>query len=261
MLFIDTHCHLNYSSFDKDLDAVIQHAIDQGVYRMIVPGLDVASSRKAVLLAEKYQSIYAAVGVYPGEVDNFSEDQASEIISLAHHPKVVAIGEIGLDFYHRTDNQEKQLQIFQKMLDVASSINLPILIHSRQALVPLTQIIMRWREQNSAISCAGIFHAFEGGFEEACQLTQLGFLLGAGGPVTYKNAKTKHQVFSKISLSNIALETDAPFLSPQKHRGERNEPAYIPIIANRIAELQGCSINIVAEVTSRNVHTLFNWDN
>jgi len=260
VLFIDTHCHLNYSSFEQDLEDVIQRAADEGVYRIIVPGLNVASSRKAVQLAEKYQSIYAAVGIYPGDVDDFSDDQASEIISLAHHPKVVAIGEIGLDYFHRTDNQERQHQVFLKMLDIASSMNLPILIHSREALAKITQIVTRWREDNPSLLYAGIFHAFEGGLEDARQLTKLGFLLGAGGPVTYKNAKTKHEVFSKISLSYITLETDAPFLSPQKHRGARNEPAYIPIIANRIAELQGCSMNMVAEVTSSNVHTLFNWD-
>lgn len=240
---------------------MLQRAANEGVIRMIVPGLDIASSRKAVQLAEKYDPIFAAVGVYPGEVDGFSDDQVSEILALAHHPKVVAIGEIGLDYYHRTDNKEKQLHVFQKMLEIASILSLPVLIHSRDSLMPLTKIVMQWRKQHFNSPCAGIFHAFEGGLEEAFQITNLGFLLGAGGPVTYKNAKIKHEVFSKIGLFSIALETDAPFLSPQKHRGERNEPAFIPLIADRIAELQGCTIKDVSEVTNKNVHTLFNWDN
>lgn len=239
---------------------MIRRAVVEGVNRIIVPGLDIASSRKAVQLAEKYDSIYAAVGVYPGEVDGFTDEQVSEFYILARHPKVIAIGEIGLDYYHHTDNQEKQLIVFQKMLDIASGMSLPILVHSREALAPLTRIVTQWCEKHPSLTHVGIFHAFEGGLEEACQITNLGFLLGAGGPVTYKNAKIKHEVFSKISLSTIALETDAPFLSPQKHRGMRNEPAFIPLIANRIAELQDCSIEDVAATTTKNVRTLFNWD-
>lgn len=261
MLFIDTHCHLNYQSFDQDLNDVIQRAVDEGVYRIIVPGLDIVSSHRAVELAEKFEPLYAAVGIYPGEVDGFTDDQVSDIYALASHPKVVAIGEIGLDYYHRTDNQEKQLYVFQKMLDIASSMSLPVLIHSRNALSSLTSSVTQWRYKLSSLPHVGIFHAFEGGLEEALQITKLGFLLGAGGPVTYKNAKIKHEVFSKIGLRYITLETDAPFLSPQKHRGKRNEPAFIPLIANRIAELQGCSIEDVSAVTNKNVRTLFNWDN
>lgn len=261
MLFVDTHCHLNYQSFDQDLDEVVQRAVDAGVNKLIVPGLDIASSRKAVQLAEKYEPLYAGVGVYPGEIDGFAAEQVEEFYSMAIHPKVVAIGEIGLDFFHRTDNQEKQCYVFQEMLDIAANVNLPVLIHSREALVPLTSIVTQWRLQHPSLSQAGIFHAFEGGYDEALQITNLGFLLGAGGPVTYKNAKIKHEVFSKIGLHHIALETDAPFLSPQGHRGMRNEPSFIPLIAGKIADLQHCAIEDVAAVTSRNVRTLFNWDN
>lgn len=260
MLFVDTHCHLDYPSFENDLESVVQHASDAGVYRIVVPGLNISSSYEAVRLAEKYESIYATIGVHPSDVDDYSEKQIPDLYSLAKHPRVVGIGEIGLDYYHRSDNKDLQLFVLNQMLEISRLTNKPVILHSRNALTELMDIITEWHNVNQTSSCRGIFHAFEGTFEEAQALVNLGFLLGAGGPVTYKNAKIKHEVFSKIGLSNIVLETDAPFLPPQEYRGTRNEPQFIPLIAKKIAELQDSSLEKVAIVTTQNALNLFNWE-
>lgn len=259
MLFVDTHCHLNYKTFQHDLDDVIQRAAEVGVYRIVVPGLDLASSRYALQLADKYEPVYAAVGVYPGEVDGFTEEHISEFLALTAHPKVVAIGEVGLDYYHRNDNKEKQLIVLHSMLEIAAKTHLPLILHSRSSVDDLTQIILKWKENQSVSQPGGIFHAFEGDITSASQITTMGFYLGIGGPVTYKNAVAKHDLLSKINLTYVMLETDGPFLPPQKHRGTRNEPGYIPLIAEKIAELQKCPIEKVAEITTRNAQSLFQW--
>ncbi len=259
MFFIDTHCHLNYEAYQQDLDSVLQRAIEEGVYRIVVPGLDLKSSREAIQLADKYDAVYAAVGIYPGEVDGFSEEQISEFYAMTSNPKVAAIGEIGLDYYHRADNKEKQLKVLESMLEIAAKTHLPVILHSRSSLEDLIPIMMRWKQNQPPNQRSGIFHAFEGNFDQAVQVTGMGFLLGIGGPVTYKNAHAKHELLSKINLSHVVIETDGPFLSPQKHRGSRNEPGYIPLIAEKIAELQNCTIEKVARITTDNAINLFNW--
>jgi TatD DNase family protein len=259
VLFVDTHCHLNYKTFQQDLDDVIQRAAEVGVYRIVVPGLDLASSRQALQLADKYEPVYAAVGVYPGEADGFNDEQISEFLAMTTHPKVVAIGEIGLDYYHRNDDKENQLIVLRSMLDIATKTHLPLILHSRSSIDDLTQIILKWKENQSVNQPGGIFHAFEGDIASASQITAMGFYLGVGGPITYKNAVSKHELLSKISLTHVVIETDGPFLPPQKHRGTRNEPGYIPLIAEKIAELQGCTIEKVADITTSNAQTLFHW--
>lgn len=259
MLFVDTHCHLNYKTFQQDLDDVIQRAAEVGVYRIVVPGLDLASSRHALQLADKYEPVYAAVGVYPGEADGFNDEQIPEFLAMTTHPKVVAIGEIGLDYYHRNDNKENQLTVLHSMLDIAQKTHLPLILHSRSSLDDLSMVIQKWQKKHAADQPGGIFHAFEGNYAQACQIASMGFYLGVGGPVTYKNALSKHELLSKISLSHVVIETDGPFLPPQKYRGTRNEPGYIPLIAEKIAELQRCTLEKVADITTSNAQTLFHW--
>jgi TatD DNase family protein len=178
---------------------------------------------------------------------------------MTSHPKVAAIGEIGLDYYHRADNKDKQLKVLESMLEIAAKSHLPVILHSRSSLEDLLPIMMSWKQKQPANQRSGIFHAFEGNFEQAVQVTGMGFFLGVGGPVTYKNAHAKHELLSKINLSHVVIETDGPFLSPQKHRGSRNEPGYIPLIAEKIAELQNCTIEKVARMTTDNAKNLFNW--
>jgi len=257
--FVDSHCHLNYKSYRQDVQEVIQRAVDQGVYRIIVPGLDLESSRKAVELAQRYEPVYAAVGVHPNDVDGFTEEQLPRFVELISFTKVVAVGEIGLDYYHRQDNQTLQHQVLKLFLSLASEFKKPVIFHSRECLHELIQTVTNFNIENNKSTLRGIFHAFEGDLQDANRVTEIGFYLGAGGSVTYQNSVIKHELFSKINLSHVMLETDAPFLSPQLYRGQRNEPGYIPLIAEKVAELQQCDIKEVALITTSNVNTLFNW--
>lgn len=260
MEFVDTHCHLNFHTYNDDIETVIDNALKVGVKHILVPGLDLATSRESVQLATRYQPVYAAVGVHPGEVDGFQEEDLPGFEELIRSPKVVAIGEIGLDYFHRKDNKREQRRIFQVFLDMAIKHKLPVILHSRDSLSDLTHLINEKMTQLSLVHLRGVYHAFEGNVEEATKAVNQGFYIGAGGPITYKNAATKHEVFSKISIENIVLETDGPFLSPQGYRGKRNEPANIPLIAERLAELQHYDIKVIANKTTDNAMKLFNWN-
>lgn len=259
MQFVDTHCHLDYSSYQDDIAEVIQRAFDVGVQKIIVPGLNLDSSRQAVLLADRFPGVFAAIGVHPGDIDDFSTDQISQFEDLIKNAKVIAIGEIGLDLYHRQDNLNLQIEVLSIFLEFARSHRKPVILHSRDSLGLLFERIASQTADKPGHPLRGIFHAFEGNLTEAQHAVGMGFFLGAGGPVTYKNSIKKHEVFSKIDLSNIVLETDGPFLSPHLYRGKRNEPSYIPSIAQKIADLQHCDITEVAYTTTRNISTLLNW--
>lgn len=260
MEFVDTHCHLNFHTYKPDLDQVIARAVMTGVNHIVVPGLDLTSSRDAVDLADRYESVYAAVGVHPEEVENFNDNQLSSFEDLLTCKKVMAVGEIGLDYYHRQDRKTLQHEILKTFLELAIVHHKPVIMHSRESLKDLLIILDEVLTSHNSKGFTGIFHAFEGDPAEAKVATAKGFYIGAGGPITYKKALTKHAVFSKIPLSNIVLETDGPFLTPQFHRGKRNEPSYIPLIAQRLAEIQQCDIKEVAECTTANAHNLFNWN-
>lgn len=255
--FIDTHCHLDYDLFAHDIEDVIKRAVDQGVTRIIAPGLNIQSSRAVVRLAEKFTEVYAAIGLHPGDVDKWHSAYITEFTPLINHEKVVAIGEIGLDNYHRQDNFSEQKATLEIFLEFALQNDKPVILHSRACLPELIKIIQKIRQLPDQKGLRGVFHAFEGNLDDAKQLASFGFYLGVGGPVTYKNAAIKQEVFSKIDMSNILLETDGPFLSPQNHRGQRNEPAQIPNIARKIAELRKCDINEIAERTTMNAINLF----
>ncbi len=259
MQFVDSHCHLDFPSYQEDLAEVIQRAVSAGVKKIIVPGLNLESSQQVIKLAHQFSEVFAAIGVHPGDVEQFSIDQLPLFERMVQDPKVVAIGEIGLDLYHRQDNLNLQVDVLSQFLEMASVYQKPVLMHSRNSLGLLFEILEKHISNKPNPPLKGILHAFEGNLDEARYATELGYLLGAGGPVTYKNATNKHEVFSKIELSHIVLETDGPFLSPQAHRGKRNEPSYIPMIAQKIADLQHCDITEVAFWTTKNVYTLFNW--
>lgn len=259
MNFVDTHCHLNFESFREDLQVVVERALAVGVSRIIVPGTDLFSSQTAVKLAEQFPPIFAAVGVHPTEVDSFQVNQLQEFERLLENEKVVAVGEIGLDYYHRQDREAQQKSIFQQMLALSVKHRKPVILHSRNSLPDLVSELSTFRKNQPQSILKGIFHAFEGNLVEAKEVTSQGFLIGAGGPVTYRNARVKQQLFGKIELKYIVLETDAPFLAPQNYRGMRNEPGNIPLIASKVAELQSCSLDEVAISTTRNANLLFDW--
>jgi len=260
--FIDTHCHLNFETFDLRIEPVIQNAQISGVTHIVVPGVDLASSEKAVNLAQKHENVYAAVGVHPSDCDSYHDNQFEYFLDLAKERKVVAIGEIGLDFYHHPETELLQKLVLEKMLDLAETTEKPIILHSRNALPSLIKKICDWKKKvdRNRLGQSGVFHAFEGNSEHLDEIKKINFFVGIGGPVTYQNATQKQALIKKNGLDNIVLETDSPFLTPHPYRGKENEPARIPIIAQKVADLLELSIAEVAEKTSANAKQLFRMD-
>lgn len=263
---IDTHCHLSMEVFREDLDRVLESALGQGISKIIVPGVDPESSQKAVELASRYSCIYAAVGIHPEAVDSSTAAAIKTILELAHEPKVVAIGEIGLDFFYTQENQTQQINLFTTMLEIAKNVEKPVIVHSRNAIMETLRFLETWisslidLHNPNIVSNPGILHAFEGDLEQAKKAASISFALGAGGPITYKNAHLKQEVFTKIPLSSIVLETDSPYLPPHPHRGTRNEPARLKIIAEKLSELKNSSIEEIMQNTTQNANHIFSWN-
>lgn len=262
MLFVDTHCHLNFSVFNDHTHEVVQRAIDAGVNTMIVPGLDLETSETAVELTTRYKEIFAAVGVHPNEVRKWDDNQEKIFHEFLKERKVLAVGEIGLDFYRHPENKELQAQLLARMLEMASTFNKPVILHSRNSLTNLLGIIKEWIQarKNNLNNEFGIFHGFEGSQEQAVEVTRLNMRIGIGGPVTFKNAVEKQELVRKLELQHIVLETDSPLLSPHPYRGQTNEPSRIPVIAQKIAELHQVELEEVAQITTSNAKSLFRWD-
>lgn len=259
-MIIDTHCHLNFNFFHDDLPDVLARARDCGVGRIVVPATDIPSSEEAIELSHQYPEIFAAVGIHPNDAAGFSSKDIDRLHELALDPKVVAIGEIGLDKYHDDVDLAVQMTAFESQLELARILNLPVLIHNREADLETETILNRWFKE-TAHSRKGILHAFSSSLEFAKSAVEMGFYLGFGGPVTYKNAESKRQVIREIQRDRIVLETDAPFLSPQPKRGKRNEPAFTVFIAEEIARIWDTSLDMVTEITTQNAARIFQWNN
>ena len=228
---------------------------------MIVPGWNLSSSADAIHLAEAHPQILAAVGIHPTEWQTATKSAIDEIHRLAEHPKVVAIGEIGLDYHHEPDHKSEQVELLQAMLAVAQSTGKPILLHSRESLDDLVVLISRWLQDMKAANpikkFPGIFHAFEGSFEQALEIIDLGFKLGVGGPLTFKSAELKRNVFLSIPEESIVLETDSPLLSPVPLRGKRNEPANLSYIGSALAQLRNQPKEEFLERNFQNSYKMF----
>jgi len=266
----DTHCHLDFDWFDADRGDVLARAKLAGVNRLLNPGVDLASSRKAVELAEKHTQVFAAVGVHPNECGSWSENSPAELNLLAKSSRVRAIGEIGLDFYRNISKPEIQRSIFRKQLEIAYFLDLPVVVHVRdqddggsaldEAFEMLGEHIDRLKDHHKI--CAenpGVLHAFSGDVSEAERAVAMGLCLGIGGPVTYKKAEKLQAVVIKAPLEYILLETDAPFLSPVPQRGKRNEPANVRLVAEQISRLRNLDSNDIFSVTTQNAKRLFRW--
>lgn len=263
----DTHCHLNLkTAFQEDLAAVLSRAWGAGLDRILVPGIDLESSRLALELAESDRRIFAAVGVHPNDALTWSASTIRELARLAESPRVVAIGEIGLDYYRDHAPRETQVDILEKQLDLAANLRLPVILHNRDAMQDLWPLLARWhdklvREGNPLQERPGVFHAYAEDLTTVSRLSEHAFVVGIGGPVTFKNAQDRQRVVSELPLSAVLLETDAPFLAPHPHRGRRNEPAYVALVAEKIAELKQLSVAQVVETTAGNADRLFEWRN
>ncbi|MDD2679378.1 MAG: TatD family hydrolase [Candidatus Omnitrophica bacterium] len=252
-MLVDTHCHLDFPEFDQDRDEVLRRAKNQGVDYIINIGSSLEGSRRSVELARKYASIYATVGIHPHEADGFGPQVEKEIMSLAKKNKVVAIGEIGLDYFKRYAKKENQLPLFLSLIKVAKELNLPVVIHTREAQADTLKIL------KEALPVRGVVHCFSGdqAFLKAC--LDLGFLVSFTCNVTYKKADALREVIKSAPLESLLLETDAPYLSPEGLRGKRNEPAQVRLLAELVAKLKGLKFEEVAQVTTENARRFFNF--
>jgi TatD DNase family protein len=260
----DTHCHLDFNLFDTDRESVLERARESGVVRILNPGIDLGSSRKAISIADLNNDLYAAVGVHPNDASTWEVQSLSDLRKLTDHPKVVAIGEIGLDYYRMRTPPDFQKHVFQDQLELAAELSLPVVIHNREATLDLMTIISSWvvelRKVGSTLSeHPGVLHSYSADFHTAMQAISLGFYIGFTGPITFRKAEDLRLVAAGIPLEAILVETDAPFLTPEPHRGKRNEPAYVGRVADKIAELQKISQDKAYEATFANSKKLFRW--
>ncbi len=261
-LYIDSHAHLFYTDYAEDFEQVLQRAKDSGVEFIIVPGTDLLSSQEAVHLAEKYHCIFACVGIHPHEAAKAADADIQSIEELSRHPKVVAIGEIGLDYHYDFSPRDRQSAVFISQMEVAVRRNLPVVIHTREsqrdAFSIVNAVISRyphWRA-GAAFSRRGVFHCFPGTAEEAVGIFQQGFYISYPGIVTFKNSESL-EVLKHVGIENILLETDSPYMSPVPLRGKRNEPANIIYIGRKIAETFNVTEEMVAQRTTENTIRLF----
>lgn len=251
-MYTDTHCHLSKEDYEN-IDEIVKRANDSKVNRLLISGCDKNGIKEAVEYANKYENIYLELGFHPSEVDNVNDDDIIWLKNIVkENKKVVAIGEIGLDYYWVKDNKEKQKQLFKKMINIAKEFNLPIVVHSREAFQDTYDIL-----KESKIN--GVIHCFSGNIENAKMYISLGFKLGIGGVLTFKNTKLK-EVVKMIDLKDIVLETDSPYLTPEPYRGKKNEPIYIKIIAETVASLKKTSLEEISKITEENVEQIFKFD-
>lgn len=246
-MLIDTHCHIS-SEFYDDINEVIEEDFKY-VDKIIISGCEKDAIKDSINIATRYENIYVTIGYHPDQVDYVTDSDLLELKSLLKEEKVIGIGEIGLDYYWVKDNKEKQIELFEKQLKIAEELNLPVVIHSRDATEDTIKTLSKYKVR-------GIIHAFSGSVETAKKYISMGFLLGIGGVVTFKNSKL-YQVIEKIGVDNLVLETDSPYLTPHPHRGEKNSSKYIPLICERVAEVTGKTVDEVSKITGNNASKLF----
>ena len=243
----DTHAHYDARQFDPDRDEVLSALPGQGVELVVDPGCDLPSSASAVALAERYPFLYAAVGVHPEECAGWQDGDLQELEALARRPKVVAVGEIGLDYYW-PENPPRELQrhVFQAQMALAQELDLPVIVHDREAHGDCLDIVRRFPKVR------GVFHCFSGSAEMALELVRLGWMISFTGVLTYKNARKAVEAAQAVPLERIMIETDSPYMAPVPHRGERNHSGYVAYVCRRLAEIKGISADGCSEVTMAN---------
>lgn len=252
---IDTHAHLHVPQFDDDRAHMLQRAAEAGVVRMIEIGYDLESSRAAVALAAQHPQIYAAVGIQPHYANEADAAWLAAIRDLAAHPKVVALGEIGLDYHHDRAPHNAQERLFREQLALARELELPVVIHSREAQDETVRIL-----RDAARGQPGIMHSFSGDWAYAEACLDVGFMLSFSGPVTFPKATSLHEVARRAPLDRILIETDSPYLSPHPFRGKRNEPARVRLVAERVAALHGIPLEVFAAAVWQNAAAIFGWN-
>lgn len=251
MHLIDSHAHLDFPEFDDDRDAVIARAQEAGLTAIVNIGTNLASSRASVALAERYDFIYATVGIHPHDAETATQDALDELRALTRHPKVVAVGEIGLDYYRDYSPRRAQRQAFRDQLALASALERPVVIHSRDAHSEVFAALRGWEG-------TGVLHTYAAGPERLDEVIEMDFYIGISGPVTFSSAESLRAVARAVPLNRLLVETDCPYLTPEPHRGRRNEPAYVKHVAQAVAEARDESTRRIAGATTENAQRLFN---
>lgn len=252
MLF-DTHVHLNAWQFLEDREETIQRAFQAGVEYMTVVGFDHETIPLAIEIAESHQNIYAAVGWHPVDAIDMTDKELEWIEKLSKHPKVVALGEMGLDYHWDKSPKDIQKDVFRKQIRLAKKLNMPIIIHNREATEDIIQIL----QEEKAEEVGGIMHCYSDSVEYVQACLDMNFYISLGGPVTFKNAKLPKEVAKQVPLDRLLVETDAPYLAPHPNRGKRNEPEYVKLVAEKIAELRNMTFEEVSQITTRNAMNVF----
>lgn len=253
-MLYDTHAHLNDEAFAQDLEETLARAREAGVTRINVVGCDWETSRQAVALAEQYAEIYAVVGIHPSDSHTYSDAIEADLLSWGKRGKVVAIGEIGLDYHYDDTDEATQDIVFRRQIRLAHRLDLPLVIHSRDAMEETLRVL---KEERGEDGHKGVFHCFSGSWEQAQSCLKLGYYLGFDGPLTFKNAKKPVRVVEQMPLDRLLVETDCPYLSPEPRRGRRNEPAHVRYVAGKVAELRGITAEEAERVTFKNGCHLF----
>lgn len=249
----ETHCHLNHRQFAEDLPDVLHRARAAGVREMVVIGADLASSRSAVRLAGEHEHLFATVGIHPHDAATWNAAAEREVRSLAAAPRVAAIGEIGLDFYRDLSPRDAQYAAFRAQLELAVELGLPVVIHTRDSMEEALEVL----EPYARGGLKTLLHCWSGSLEQARRVLDFGGVLGIGGVVTYKNAGSLPEVVAAVPLEALVLETDCPYLTPMPFRGKRNEPAYLPLVAQRIAHIRGTDPAAIVSVTRATALSFF----
>jgi TatD DNase family protein len=259
---VDTHAHLDFSQYDGDLVEVLARAEREGVTRVVTVGYDLDASRRALALAREHAGVRACVGVHPHEAGKVEPDFLDELEELVEDRRVVGIGEIGLDYYRDRSPRAAQRKVFEQQLDLAARLNKPVVVHDREAHGDVMSSIRRWVEGLSASTNGprgplGVMHCFSGDQRMAEELFELRFYISVAGPVTYHNASRLQDLVSRLPMDRLMLETDCPFLTPDPYRGQRNEPARVRLVAEKVAEIRGLPVDEVARITTDNARRLF----
>ncbi len=256
-MIIDSHCHLYHKRFDEDREASIRRAKDAGVGTIVMPAIDVASIEDAIALSRRHDGLYAMAALHPSETRTASDADFERVAAMCDEPEVVAVGESGLDYHWDRSFDEKQHDYFRRHIHLAAEKNLPLILHNREATQDLVSILHEEKKSlGEPVRLRGIFHCYTGPAPLAQVAADLGFFVGLGGILTFKNSGLA-EIARDIPLKQIVLETDAPYLAPEPHRGKRNEPAYTRLVAQKLAEVKGMPVDEIEEATTENARRLF----
>lgn len=251
-MLIDTHTHIDLEQFKDRFDEVLENAKQNGVEKVVIPGVEPSGFERILSLCEKYENVYGAVGVHPEEVNSYNEHTQELMKEYLKHPKIIAVGEIGLDYYWDKSQIDRQKEIFEKQILIAKEALKPVLVHDREAHLDSFEILKKTNAKEVGV----VMHCFSGSPEFAAECVKEGFYIALGGVTTFKNAKKAKEVAKAVPLDRLLLETDAPYMTPVPFRGKENQPAYVKFVAQEIAQLRGISFDEVAAATTQNAQRL-----